>query len=223
MNEALAIAAVTATLKSLLENAVIPPAVSAGVGDVLVSTLPPDRIALGTEERSQLNLYLYRVSPNSAWQKVTLSSLQSTGDGASTRRPLALDLHYLLTVYGERDLQPETLFGYAVQALHEAPVLTGDSLRTALAVPGLESHPIGTGMLALLADSDVIDRINQVTIQPEFLSLEELSRLWSALQARCRLSATYEASVVWLGSREVVADGRRAAPQVTLDEISGAR
>ena len=46
--------------------------------------------------------------------------------------PLALDLHYLLSVYSGGDLHAEILLGYAMQLLHEMPVLTRDAIRTAL-------------------------------------------------------------------------------------------
>ncbi len=44
--------------------------------------------------------------------------------------------------------------------------------------------------------TDVIDSIDRITLSPEFLSMEDLTKLWSALQARYRLSATYRASVL---------------------------
>ncbi len=67
------------------------------------------------------------------------------------------------------------------------------------------------------AASQRIDRfrsgeIGQITVTPEFLSMEELSRLWSGLQARYRLSATYEASVVFVRDRR--------ADRVGLSEVA---
>src|SRR5437660_7926311 len=126
MSSALGIAAVTAVLKNLLDNRLIEQGVAASLGDVSVSALPPDRIPTGADERSQLNLFLYRLTPNSGWRGRTTAD--GNGNGAPTRgaaqavgpRPLALDLHYLVTAYGEQDLQAEILLGYAIQTLHEA-------------------------------------------------------------------------------------------------------
>jgi hypothetical protein len=55
----------------------------------------------------------------------------------------------------------------------------------------------------------VIDSIDRITLSPEFLSMEDLTKLWSALQARFRLSATYQASVLM-----------RAAPDVSVPSRS---
>ena len=41
-----------------------------------------------------------------------------------TNPPLALDLRYLVTAYGREEFHSETLLGYAMQVLHENPVLT---------------------------------------------------------------------------------------------------
>src|SRR5438067_457520 len=103
MSSALAIAAVTAVLKNLLDNRLIEQGVAATLGDVTVSAQPPDRISVGADEKSQLNLFLYRLTPNTGWRKT--DSRNGNGHGPS----LALDLHYLLTAYGEQDLQAEIL------------------------------------------------------------------------------------------------------------------
>src|SRR5688500_3743862 len=105
MSTALAIASVTAVLKSLLENRLMELGAPASVGDVTVTALPPDRITTGTDERSQLNLFLYRVSPNTRWRRAESNGSsnghakkEAAGDAepaASAPTPLALDLHYL--------------------------------------------------------------------------------------------------------------------------------
>ena len=133
MGNALAIAAVTAVLKDLLNNGLIDHNVTGAVGgNVTVSALPPDRVfAPGTQEGNQLNLFLYQVAPNIGWRNVGLPSRDERGERLSNP-PLALDLHYLLTAYGAEDLHAELLLGYAMQLLHETPVLTRKSIRTAL-------------------------------------------------------------------------------------------
>ena len=57
MDSANTIAAVTFVLRHLLDDRIIRQGVSASVGEVTVSALPPDRIAAGPDERSRLNLF----------------------------------------------------------------------------------------------------------------------------------------------------------------------
>jgi len=70
VSDALAIAAVTAVLKSVLENAVA----GLSLGDVVsVTSLPPDRVNV-KEEKVQINLFLYQVSHNQGWKNTGLPS-----------------------------------------------------------------------------------------------------------------------------------------------------
>src|SRR5687767_12379652 len=127
MSSALAIAAVTAVLRDLLHNGMIDHDLVTSIGDVAVTALPPDRIPIeGTDARSQLNLFLYQATPNQGWRNVGLPSRNSNGERA-TNPPLALDLHYLLTAYGMKDFHADILVGYAMQLLHETPVLSREA------------------------------------------------------------------------------------------------
>jgi hypothetical protein len=196
MSTALAIASVTAVLKHMLGNTLLQQPTVTGMGDLTVTALPPDRVLTSTEERTQLNLYLYRLTPNSSWRR---GAVFASHKASQENPPLALDLHYLLTAYGERDFQAEVLLGHAVQFLYETPVLTRETIRSILASL---SQGNGSGpALTALAASTLADQLEQITIRPEFLSLEDLSKLWSSLQARSRLSMTYEVSVVLIEDR----------------------
>ena len=196
MSTALAIASVTAVLKHMLGNTLVQQPTVTSMGDLIVTALPPDRVLGGTEERTQLNLYLYRLTPNSSWRRGEVFASRKT---SQENPPLALDLHYLLTAYGERDFQAEILLGHAVQFLYETPVLTQETICSILASLS-QGNGSGPG-LATLAASTLADQLEQITIRPEFLSLEELSKLWSSLQGRSRLSMTYEVSVVLIEDR----------------------
>lgn len=195
MSNGLAIAAVTAVLRDLLTNGLIdhaPP----GMGDVKVTALPPDRIATGQQEQSQLNLFLYHVTPNPGWRNAGLPSRDSRGQRL-TNPPLALDLHYLLTAYGAKDFHPEILLGYGMQLLHETPVLGRDAIRTALAAPS----PVNGGgslppSLQELSTSGLADQIEQIKITLQSLNTEEMSKLWTALQAHYRPTSAYLITVV---------------------------
>jgi len=190
MSNALAIAAVTATLKDLINDSLLGLDLSA-IGSIAVTATPPDRISTGQTEPNQLNLFLYQVSPNSGWRNHNLP----TRDGAGQRTrnaPLALDLHYLLTAYGAQDLNAEALLGLAMLALHDTPGLDRARLRSVLGPP---NPPFGDFSALNLAD-----QIESLKITPQFLGGEELSKLWTAMQARYRPSMAYLVSVVLIES-----------------------
>lgn len=196
MSTALGIASVTAVLKDLLNNGLVDHDLTPSIGDVKVSALPPDRIATEpTEEQSQLNLFLYQVTPNQGWREVGLPTHDSRGERVSNQ-PLALDLHYLLTAYGAEDLHSEILLGYAMQLLHETPVLSRAAIRRALAPPSPVSSSGLPPALRSLSTSELDDQVELVKITPESLAAEDLSKLWTAFQAHYRATAAYRASVV---------------------------
>src|SRR5688572_2387227 len=181
MSNALAIASVTAILKDLLNNGLIDHNVSASLGNVIVSALSPDRIdTTSLNQQSQLNIFLYQVTPNAGWRNIGLPARDSRGDRISNP-PLALDLHYLLTAYGALELHAEILLGYGMQLLHETPVLTRSAIRTAPGPPTMVSS--GGGLpaeLQSLATSELAEQIEQVKISPELMNTEEISRMWTA-------------------------------------------
>jgi hypothetical protein len=204
MSSALAIASVTAVLRDLLHNGLIDQDVTASLGDVRVTALPPDRITTGDHEQSQLNLFLYQVTPNAAWRNVSLPSRDGRGESIAAP-PLAVDLHYLISAYGAQDFHAEILLGYAMQLLHETPVLGREAIRTALGAASLVTA--GSGLpatLAALSTSALADQVEQLKITPQNLNTEETSKLWTALQARYRAAAAYHVSVVLIDSRQRV-------------------
>jgi Pvc16 N-terminal domain len=199
MSTAYAIAAVTAVLRSHLTNALIEQGVSSVLGSVAVSALPPDRvIAPGGEEPTQINLFLHQVSHNQGWRNSGLPARDGSGARVSAP-PLALNLHYLVTVYGKELYAPEILLGHAMQVFHENPVLSRDAIRRALS-PTLPD-PTLPGEVAA---AQLAEQMEQLKITPEALNTEEMSRLWSALQAQYRATAAYQVSVVLIEGRQRV-------------------
>jgi hypothetical protein len=195
MSSALAIAAVTASLRDRLNNGLLDQDLS-HVGSFSVTAQPPDRISTGSTETNVLNVFLYQVTPNLGWRNADLPS-RDNGGSRSANPPLALDLHYLLTAYGSQDMNAEILLGYAMQLLHEYPGLSRQQLRTALGNPTppvdgvLLPGPFGT-----MSAVDLADQVELIKIAPQYLSAEDLSKLWTAMQARYRPSMGYLVSVV---------------------------
>jgi hypothetical protein len=203
MSTALAIAGVTAVLRDLLNDGLINHNVSGTLGSsVTVSVLAPDRVVpVNGNEASQINLFLYLVTPNAGWRNEQLPSRDATGRVRLANAPLALDLHYLLSVYSNGDLHAEILLGYAMQLLHEMPVITRDAIRTALN----PSPGVGTALppaLRALVDSGLEDQVELIKLTPQYLNTEEMSKLWTAMQSHFRPTAAYAASVVLIQSRQ---------------------
>lgn len=201
MSNALAIAAVTAVLRDLLDNAVIDNSVSNAVGDrVKVTSLPPDLIVQkGSNAKPQLNIFLYHVTPNQGWRNASLPSRDDRGSRL-TNQPLALDLYYILTAYEKQDFGSEILLGYAMQTLHEMPVLSRDVIRRSLE----PTSPVDDDLLPAAGDlsaSDLAEQVELIKITPHQISIEETSKLWSAFQTNYRQSVAYHVSVVLIESK----------------------
>jgi hypothetical protein len=199
MSTALALASVTALLKDLLENGFASAGVTAKIGgDATVSALPPDRVSSGGDEKAQLNVFLYHITPHVA-MRPEAKRVGGEGSRLNGRRPLSLELHYLVTAYGAHDYQTEILLGYALQLLQESPVLERERIRAALtAISYTRDRRVIPPAQAALANSALADQVESITISPEFLSTEEISKLWSAFQAKYRPSATYKVSAVFI-------------------------
>ena len=197
MSNALAIAGVTAVLRDVLSEGMINHNVSGILGStVTVSALSPDRVVPtnGTES-AQLNLFLHQVTFNSGWRNHALPSRDSSGRHRLSNPPLALDLHYLLSAYSAEELGGEILLGYAMQVLHDRPVL---DRRTIAAT--LTATPTLPQALRSLADCGLADQVEQIKLVPEVLSTEEMSKLWTAAQSHYRPSIAYLATVVLIES-----------------------
>lgn len=203
MSTALAIAGVTAVLRDLLNDGLINHDISSVLGSsVTVSVQAPDRVvAANAAEASQLNLFMYLVTPNPGWRNEGLPGRDGSGRTRLSNPPLALNLHYLLSAYSGADLHAEILLGYAMQLLHETPVLTRAAIRAAL-VP---SPPVGNTLppaLRALADAGLAEQLELIKITPVMQTNEELSKFWTATQSHLRPSAAYTASVVLIQAQQ---------------------
>jgi hypothetical protein len=209
MSNALSIVAVTAVLKDLLENGLVSDSITASVGDVLVTALPPDVIKVGTDERAQLNFFLYHVTQNRNvdWISQEFRSKHTRinkSQRSSLNPPLALDLHYLLTAYGAKDFQAELLLGYAMQLLHTTTVITSELIENALKNASTSNTTsLISQALAGVSISKLAEQIGQIKLSPEFLSMEDNSKIWSSLQTHYRPSASYQVSMVLIDSNDL--------------------
>ncbi|WP_449488598.1 DUF4255 domain-containing protein, partial [Streptomyces purpurascens] len=116
MSNALALAHVTQALALLIE-ANLPPDI-----DIAVKVEPRKPPADPPLEPT-VTVFLYQVTPNTSQRKQRPAG--PGVDGTLVRRPAAaLDLHYLISAYGEEaELVGQLLIGSVVRTLHEIPVL----------------------------------------------------------------------------------------------------
>jgi uncharacterized protein DUF4255 len=173
-----AIAAVTATLRGLLQKrldvaADLDASADAELSGTNVTALPPDEAQqAGPQDGNRLNVFLYKTSLDAALRN------------AGAQPALPLTLHYLVMPYVREDatLIGQRLLGRAMSILHDHPVLGPAEIKDAL------------------DGNDLHLQAERVRIVPETVSTEELSRLWACFQAKFRVSAAYQVSVVLIDS-----------------------
>jgi hypothetical protein len=171
--------------------------VIADLGDSLVSVLfselnsdpqisglidSEDRISLESpadlenNNSVRLSMYLYRILENPYMK----NRFPVEGTGGKLRKPpLTLDLYYLLTPLVGSPREQQIVLGKSMQILYDRAILQGGDLSDGLGTSGEEIRLV----------------LNPV-------SLEELTRVWQALEISYRLSVCYIARVVIVDSEQ---------------------
>lgn len=146
-----------------------------------VTTQPPSVARSGSGE--QINIFLYSTNFNTAFSTAPVPGEIRNGEHAYP--PLPLVLKYIITSYGtgDDDISGQQLMGQAMSILHDHPILGKSDIE------------------GITPDSNLQNQLERVRITPDFLSLDEMSKLWSSFQsAEYRLSMGYEVSVVLIES-----------------------
>jgi hypothetical protein len=197
MSDFRAIGGVSATLQTLLGDRMEMPD---GITTAPITIGPPPFSALDVNPRlepARVNLFLYRVTEHGFLQNQEIPG-RGTGSGFG-HPPLSLNLHYLVTAYGNEEIAGETtifddnnaqfLLGSAMRVLHDLPVVT----------PNLATVRPPSGVIIL--HESLRDDFEQVKTTLEPLTLDDLSKIWTALGLRMRLGASYIVNVVQIESR----------------------
>jgi uncharacterized protein DUF4255 len=192
-----AIGGVTTTLQRLLADRMELPDLPTAT--LFTTGLPPfsARDVDPQPEDPRVNLFLYRVTENGYLQN---QQIPGRGDSSGYGHPpLSLNLHYLLTTYGNTEDAAEAgvfydgiaqeLLGSAMRVLHDVPIIS-EKVTTLRA-------PTGRRIL----DQSLWDQYEQVKLSLEPLTLEDITKVWTALSLRYRLSAAYMVNVVQIESR----------------------
>ena len=179
MSNAPVIAAVTTALSHVIDAGM---SADTDLPGIQLTTLPPDKARDGNNT-NQINIFLYQTVHNAAWRNLDIPQQVRAGDTGTP--PLALNLYYILSVYGKdnNEVFAQRLLGRAMAVLHDQPLLNADAIRTALGA----------------VDSGT--QIERVRFVPQVFSLEDMSKLWMTFQTQYRLSAPYLASVVLIDSQ----------------------
>src|SRR5262249_26836811 len=96
--------------------------------------------------------------------------------------------------------EAEALLGFAVQFMHENPVLARSDIRN-----NLGSLPSNPTLATLLSSSGLADQIEMIKIIPATLGREEMAWLWTALKADYRPTFPFQVSVVLIQAQNPTA------------------
>lgn len=197
MSNYLAIATVTAALQRLLQEGI-----QEDVSGAVVTTVRPDNPAAMNQSRG-INIYLYQATPNPAWRNADLRTRRPKGD-LIKHGQAALDLHYLLTFYGnEQALEPQRLLGSAIRTLVDRPTLTQEMIQETVSSSR-------SSYLSFLTDSTLDDQMQLVQFIPSTITTEDLSRIWSVFfQIPYSLSFAFQGTAVMIQGKE---PGKTALP-----------
>ncbi|MEU0643740.1 DUF4255 domain-containing protein [Streptomyces umbrinus] len=184
MSNALAIAHVTQALALLIE-ANLQPEIDMAV------KVEPRKPSADPPAEPTITVFLYQVTPNTSQRNNDLPTRASDGT-LLKRAAAALDLHFLISAYGEEsELVGQRLIGSVVRTLHEIPVLPKDIIELA-------------GEKPYLAGSDLAEAAQRVRFSPTVMDIDETSKLWGMLhQTPYTLSVVYQAALVFIEGRDV--------------------
>ncbi|WP_088889343.1 DUF4255 domain-containing protein [Leptolyngbya ohadii] len=142
----------------------------------------------GGTDLSKLSLFLYRVTMNEH-----LRNTRKSSGVLDSNVPLALDLHYLLTVWASSAAAEHTILAWTMRQIFLNPILD----------------------MAFLSAEGGWNAGNVVQLFPAELSNEDVMRIWDALEPPYHLSVSYVARVV-----RIDADRQDAAEPVIATRFS---
>jgi hypothetical protein len=157
------------------------------LADLLVDLTPsldsPADITLqGPNAAARINIYLFQVLED----PYSKNQPWLTEPGGDQRYPpLALDLLYLLTPYASDQPSAHHALGDAMRILHDNAILEGPELSDSLRL--------------------AVDQLAIVLVPME---IEDLTRIWNALQSPYRLSVCYQIRILLVESQITVTPSR---------------
>ena len=160
----------------------------------LDSFTSPDSITLlspkemeGSSSKS-ISVFLYQITENAFMKNQPIEPIEA---GQLKYPPLALNLYYLLTPYAGEETEPikgwdlHTILGRAMQVLYDNATLEGPAL---------------LHILQEIHREEYYEKIGQIRIILDPLSLDDLTKIWNSLDTTLRLSVCYEVRVIMIES-----------------------
>jgi len=196
MSNYLALAAITAALRDMLQDAAL-----AAVPGADVVLKRPETVNTDGQDKAAMNLFLYQSSSDPTWSNLDLPTRNR--QGLLLRRPqLALNLDYLLSFHGsELLMEPQRLLGSVITTLHAYPILEIERIRRAI-----DNYDY-------LAQGALFDQPEPVRLSLLNPSLEELSKLWSVFfQVPYTLSIVFRVSPVFVEAQLETSDVQVVEP-----------
>ena len=171
------------------------PFFNAGLGGTMIVSLDTPR-EMKQRNKEGVSLWLYRVIRDE--ERLNAPPFRRNFNSIE-RVPLPVRLHYLITPIAnstdalEGSVTEQVILGKVMQTFHDHPILSGTDLQDDFS---------GTEV--------------ELTVRLESLTLEEISKVWDALERSYQLSISYEVAVVYI---ESAMEPEKVAPvQVALPE-----
>ncbi|MBN2440636.1 MAG: DUF4255 domain-containing protein [Spirochaetales bacterium] len=133
----------------------------------------------------RLTLFLYQIVENAYTKN---QPMRNTGAGSVRQPPLSLNLYYLITPYAgeppyDSEVEKNILLGKVMQIIYDNAILKGTILSDAMKEVSLE-----------------YDNINYICFSLNPISLDDLTKLWNALDMPMQLSVAYEVRIAFIES-----------------------
>jgi hypothetical protein len=160
-----------------------------------ISFEPPFKLVIDTEPLEDgLSMFLYRIVEDADMKN---RPLLRTNGNHQRYPPLALSLFYLITPLTNTTDNDHRLLSKAMHILYDNAIIRGSQLQGVL--------------------TDTAEEL-RVILNP--MSLEDMTKLWSAFMRSLRLSVSYEVKVVFIDSERETAGEQVRRKRLNFEQLS---
>ena len=165
--------------------------------DTQITFDPPFKLIENTDPKDDyLSLYLYRIEENADMKNRPLEQINNS---FLRYPPLSLNLFYLITPLTNSTDNDHKLLGKTLRILYDNAIVKGAALKGVL--------------------KDSAEEL-RVILNP--ISMEDITKLWSAFMRPYRLSMSYEVKVIYIDSERETGGERVRRKRIEYKQFSGA-